>query len=105
MLFRNSDTLDCLLFTLEFNILRKGMSKPASSSSHWIWTWCWALAAVRVKVLMNRRHDTWKEDPFQLFSIPAVVGRSDVLKMITLIVVTGVSAGPKIRPKFNQTRM
>ena len=92
MLFRNSDTLDCLLFTLEFNILRKGMSKPASSSSHWIWTWCWALAAVRVKVLMNRRHDTWKEDPFQLFSIPAVVGRSDVLKMITLIVVTGVSA-------------
>ena len=105
MLFRNSDTLDCLLFTLEFNILRKGMSKPASSSSHCIWTWCWALAAVRVKVLMKRRHDTWKEEPFQLFSIPAVVVRSDVLTMKFLIVVTGDSAGPKIIPKFNQTRM
>ena len=105
MLFRNSDTLDCLLFTLEFNILRKGMSKPASSSSHCIWTWCWALAAVRVKVLMKRRQDTWKEEPFQLFSIPAGVVRSDVLTMISLIVVTGVSAGPKIISKFNQTKM
>ena len=54
-------------------ILRKGMSNPASSSSHCICTCCLAELAVLVKVLMNLRQETWNEEPLQLFSIPAIM--------------------------------
>ena len=58
------------LITLLLTILSNGISKPASSSSHWICTCFLAEGAVLMKVLMKRRHETWKEDPFQLLSIP-----------------------------------
>ena len=56
-------------------ILRKGMSNPASSSSHCICTCCLAEFAVLVNVLMNLRQETWNEEPLQLFSIPAMTVR------------------------------
>ena len=59
-----------LFFTLLFTVFRRGISKPASSSSHWIWTCFLAEGAVLRKVLMNLRHETWKEEPFQLFNMP-----------------------------------